>query len=95
MKRILYILLIALCWFAIGLRWHKMNGNLAMAVPAPMEDEYTETIDWDESMPVFVASDLPLPTEGEVTGIDLTLVTQWPTLASLKPRHNASKTRKR
>ncbi len=59
---------------------HKNSAPVVMVVPAPVEpDEDSE--DWPETQYVET---LPLPTEKEITGIDLQLAQEWPKVPSDK-----------
>ncbi len=65
----------------------------AMIVPAPIypSDFDEETVDTGEQEDSFdlIESNLELPTEGEITGTDLELVSQWPKVKEkTKKRHN-------
>lgn len=66
-----------------------------MSVPAPLEDEDTEMVEWNTETQQFAVIDLPLPTEADIIGTELTLATEWPTLTSLNRKPNASKIKKR
>ncbi len=72
--------------FAYGLityhvvKRHNTPPKVSMIVPAPYEpDEDDETDEWPA--PQYVEA-LPLPTEKEITGIDLQLTQEWPKVPS-------------
>lgn len=81
-------IIIAFSWFIIGARFGEMQTRIAAITNAPIEEEFSEDVDWDAFGVDYADEELPLPTEKDILGIELQLAQEWPKLSEKRKRRN-------